>query len=78
MAEEIGVELLGQVPIEATVATGGDTGEPVALHNTGNAAIVFHEIAAKLAAQTVAEEAMSGCSARVEEAAVQVSLRPRA
>ena len=78
LAEEIGVELLGQVPIEATVATGGDTGEPVALHNTGNAAIVFHEIAAKLAAQTVAEEAMSGCSARVEEAAVQVSLRPRA
>lgn len=78
LAEEIGVELLGQVPIEATVATGGDTGEPVALHNTGNAAIVFHEIAAKLAAQTVAEEAMSGCSARVEEAAVQVSVRSRA
>ena len=77
LADEIGVELLGQVPIEPTVAAGSDAGEPVSLHGTGRAAAVFVEIARRLHEQHVPIEAMSGCSARVEEAAVQVSLRPR-
>ena len=77
LANETGAELLGQVPIEATVALGGDTGEPVALHNTGKAAIEFHNIARKLIAQTIAQSEMSGCSARVEEVAVPVAVRSR-
>ena len=35
LADEVGVALLGQVPIEAGVAAGGDSGEPVALAGTG-------------------------------------------
>jgi ATP-binding protein involved in chromosome partitioning len=77
LAEEIGVELLGQVPIEPTVAAGGDAGEPVALHGTGEAARIFNEIAAVLASQTVPFEAMSGCSARDESDGVAVAIRPR-
>lgn len=77
LADEIGVELLGQVPIESTVAAGSDTGEPVSLHGTGRAAAVFVDIARRLHEQNVPIEEMSGCSARVEEAVVQVSLRPR-
>ena len=38
LADEVGVELLGQVPIEPAVAAGGDAGEPVALAGTGPAA----------------------------------------
>ena len=77
LADEIGVELLGQVPIEPTVAAGGDAGEPVALHGTGEAARIFNEIASRLAEQTVSFEAMSGCSARDENDGVAVSIRPR-
>ena len=77
LADEIGVELLGQVPIEPAVAAGGDSGEPVALHGTGEAARIFNDIASALAAQTVSFEAMSGCSARDESDGVAVSIRPR-
>jgi len=38
LADEVGAELLGQVPIEPAVAAGGDTGQPVALEGTGPAA----------------------------------------
>ena len=77
LADEIGVELLGQVPIEPAVAAGGDSGEPVALHGTGEAARIFNDIASALAEQTVSFEAMSGCSARDESDGVAVSIRPR-
>jgi ATP-binding protein involved in chromosome partitioning len=77
LASEIGVELLGQVPIEPTVAAGGDAGEPVSLHGTGKAAAVFVDIARRIHEHSVSLDEMSGCSARVEEAAVQVSLRAR-
>ncbi len=38
LADEIGVELLGHVPLEAAVAAGGDAGRPVAIDGTGLAA----------------------------------------
>ena len=77
LADEIGVELLGQVPIEATVAAGGDAGEPVALNGTGEAARVFNEIAARIVADTVSFDSMTGCSARDVADSVTVALRPR-
>ena len=77
LADEIGVELLGQVPIEPTVAAGGDVGEPVALHGTGEAARIFNDIATRIAEQTVSLEEMSGCSARDASDGVAVSIRPR-
>ena len=77
LADEIGAELLGQVPIEPSVAAGGDSGEPVSLAGSGAAATAFRAIAQRIAAQTVSVDAMSGCSARDAESGVAVSVRPR-
>ena len=68
LADEIGVELLGQVPIEAAVAAGGDTGEPVALDGDGPAAEAFRAIAEQIVTETVPPVDMAGCSARLLDA----------
>lgn len=73
MANEIGAELLGQVPIENAVAHGSDTGEPVALSGSSAAADVFRSIAKKIIAATVPVTDMAGCSARLLES-VEVAL----
>ena len=76
LANEIGVELLGQVPIESTVAAGSDSGEPVVLANIGKAAGVFLAIAQRIIDDTPDAIEMSGCTARVEDV-VAVSVRGR-
>jgi ATP-binding protein involved in chromosome partitioning len=73
LADEIGVELLGQVPIEPTVAAGSDAGEPVSITGKGTAAAVFTAIADRIIAETPAFDDMSDCSARGAD--VQVSVR---
>ncbi len=72
LADEIGVPLLGQVPLETAVARGGDAGLPVALADPadgGPAATEFAAIAARLAevvpAPAAADVDMSGCTARL-------------
>src|SRR3954453_4222375 len=65
LADEIGVELLGQVPLEPAVAAGGDAGEPVSLDGHGPAAEAFRRIAGRVDAETVPYQPMPGCSARV-------------
>ena len=76
LADEIGVELLGQVPIESTVAAGSDAGEPVVLTGTGRAAQVFSQIAARIIEVTPDVDDMAGCSARdAEVAEVGVTVR---
>jgi ATP-binding protein involved in chromosome partitioning len=67
LADEIGADLLGQVPIEMSVASGSDTGEPVSVRGTGAAADAFRAIATKIVTETVPPVAMAGCSARVLE-----------
>jgi len=74
LADEIGVPLLGQVPIEPTVAAGSDAGEPVVLSGTGVAATVFSDIARQIIEATPSAPDMAGCSARSEDVAV-VTLR---
>ena len=76
LADEIGAALLGQVPIEAAVANGGDTGEPIVLTSTGPAAQAFLAIAANLMNTTVPVTEMGGCTARDPEA-VQVAISKR-
>ena len=76
LATDIGVELLGQVPIEPAVSDGGDKGEPVALAGTGHAATVFRAIARRIIDETPDTDDMAGCSARDSEAAV-VTVRSR-
>jgi ATP-binding protein involved in chromosome partitioning len=65
LADEIGVELLGQVPLEPAVATGGDTGEPVALAGIGAAAEAFRTIAQRIITDVAPPTNMAGCSARM-------------
>ncbi|MFT3851703.1 MAG: Mrp/NBP35 family ATP-binding protein [Ilumatobacteraceae bacterium] len=65
LADELGVELLGQVPLEPQVAAGGDAGEPVALHGHGSAAEAFRAIAERIVTDVAPAVNMAGCSARV-------------
>ena len=76
LASEIGSPLLGNIPIEAAVAHGSDTGEPIVLSKTGAAAEAFAAIAQRIINETVSMQDMVGCSARTEEV-VQVSVSQR-
>ena len=76
LADEIGAELLGQVPIESAVAHAGDTGEPIVINGSGAAADAFNAIAQKIIANTISLSEMASCSARNEDVvAVSVSRR---
>ena len=69
LADDIGVPLLGSVPIEPIVSAGGDTGEPASL-GEGDAADVLRGIATAIAVEYVPPIEMAGCSARMLDAAV--------
>ncbi len=75
LADEIGVELLGHVPLEPAVAAGGDAGVPVVLEGDGPAADAFRAIAAQLATEIAPPVNMAGCSARLLDA-VEKALGP--
>ena len=65
LADEIGVELLGRVPLEAAVSAGGDAGAPVALSDDGAAAHEFRAIARRIIDDVAPPTNMAGCSARM-------------
>ncbi len=66
LADEIGVPLLGQVPLEPAVGAGGDAGVPVAMAEGGGvAADVFHAIARRIIDDIAPPVNMAGCSARM-------------
>ena len=64
LAAEIGVPLLGQVPIDEAVAHGGDHGNPVVL-GPGPAGDALRAIVARIAEEAVPPVEMAGCSARL-------------
>ena len=73
LATEIDAPLLGQVPLEPSVAAGNDAGTPVALDGEGPAAETFRaiarEIVERIAPPKQADEVdMAGCSARLLDA----------
>lgn len=72
LADEVGVELLGQIPIEPAVASGGDMGEPLVLTSSSTAAQIFTAIAARIIEETPQVDDMAGCSARDEDVVVTV------
>lgn len=76
LADEIGVPLLGQVPLEPAVAAGGDAGAPVAIAGTGAAADAFRRIAELIVSETAPPVSMAGCSARMLDA-VELALGPK-
>jgi ATP-binding protein involved in chromosome partitioning len=78
LAAEIGVPLLGRVPLEPEVSAGGDAGRPVALGADGAAAAEFRRIADRLdeVAPPPPMVDMTGCSARADDV-VSVAVAPR-
>jgi ATP-binding protein involved in chromosome partitioning len=67
LATELGVPLLGQVPIEAAVSRGGDEGRPAAL-GSGPAAAAFAAIAERIVSEVAPLMELEGCSARMLDA----------
>jgi ATP-binding protein involved in chromosome partitioning len=65
LADQIGVPLLGQVPLESAVAQGGDIGSPVSLEGDGPAAEEFRTIARRIVDEVAPPANMAGCSARM-------------
>ena len=81
LAAEVGVPLIGQIPLHPSVAAGGDTGQPVALGDDGPLVEAFDRIADAVITTIAPKVAMEGCSARMldhVEAAVRAggSLAP--
>lgn len=65
LAEDIGVPLLGSVPLDASVANGGDTGLPVALDQPdGAAAEVFGALADVIVDDVAPPVKIADCSLR--------------
>jgi ATP-binding protein involved in chromosome partitioning len=69
LAHDAGVPLLAQIPIESSVAAGGDAGEPVVLGH-GPAAEAFVALADRIVDEAAPPVEMAGCSARMLDAAV--------
>ena len=65
LADEIGVPLLGQIPLEVAVTAGGDAGIPVSLAGKGKAADEFRAIARRIVEEISPPTNMAGCSARM-------------
>jgi ATP-binding protein involved in chromosome partitioning len=74
LADEVGVPLLAQVPIEPSMAAGADSGEPVALQ-PGPVGDVFRSLAERIVTEILPPVDMAGCSARLLEN-VEAALGP--
>lgn len=69
LASQAGVPLLASIPLEPSVAAGGDAGRPVALGD-GPAAEAFRNLAELIVTEAVPPVEMAGCSARMLDAAI--------
>ncbi len=70
LAAEAGVPLIGSIPLEAAVSTGGDDGSPVAL-GEGVAADAFRAIAERISTDIAPPVEMAGCTARMLDLATE-------
>jgi ATP-binding protein involved in chromosome partitioning len=76
LAADVGVPLIGQIPLHPSVAAGGDAGSPVALEPGGPLVEAFDLIADAVITTIAPVVAMDGCSARMldrVEAAVRAA-----
>lgn len=73
LAGELGVPLLGSVPIDGAVSNGGDIGEPISL-GEGPAADAFRAIADRLVDDVMPPVDMSSCSVRLLESPVTIAV----
>jgi ATP-binding protein involved in chromosome partitioning len=67
LAAEVGVPLIGQIPLHPAVAAGGDAGTPVALDAGQPLAEVFDGIADSITTSIAPLVPMEGCSVRLLE-----------
>lgn len=65
LAAEIGVSLLGSIPLDPSVAEGGDSGQPAALAGVGPVSDAVAAIAERVVTEAIPLVEMSGCSARL-------------
>ena len=70
LAADIGAPLLGSIPLDASVAAAGDTGQPIAL-GEGPAADAYRSMVDLLVTEAAPPIEMAGCSARLLAAAVE-------
>jgi len=64
LADDVGVPLIGSVPLHPDMASAGDAGEPVAL-GEGALAVAFDALAERVATDVAPVVEVSGCSARL-------------
>jgi ATP-binding protein involved in chromosome partitioning len=67
LAAQVGAPLIGSVPLDPELASGGDSGRPVALRTERPVAKVFAEMARRLVTEVAPLVEMSGCTARMLE-----------
>ena len=65
LAADVGVPLIGQIPLHPSVAAGGDAGTPVALDAGGPLAAVFDQLADTVITTVAPQVPMDGCSVRL-------------
>ena len=65
LAADLGVPLLGSVPLEPAVSAGGDNGQPVVIDGDGPAADAFRAITMRLVDDIAPPRNMAGCSAHM-------------
>ena len=69
LAQSEGLPLLGCIPLEPAVSQGGDTGAPIVL-TEGEASSALRAITNRLVTELAPPISMSGCSARMLDAAL--------
>ena len=72
LASELGVPLLGQIPIDTAVSAGGDTGEPSSL-GEGPASAEINRIAELLVTEVTPPIDMGTCTVRLMESPVAIN-----
>jgi len=75
LAERVGAPLLGSVPLEPSVALGGDSGTPAVLGD-GPAADAFRAIVRRIVDDVLPPVSMAGCTARMLDR-VEAALGPK-
>jgi ATP-binding protein involved in chromosome partitioning len=67
LAHQLGVPLVGSIPLHPDMAAGGDAGVPVALADGGELATVFADLARTIAEDVAPLIEAEGCTARMLE-----------
>jgi ATP-binding protein involved in chromosome partitioning len=69
LAADVGVPLLGQVPLEPAVSAANDSGQPLSMSAPDSAAgQVFASIAERITSELLPPVDMAGCTARMLDA----------